>query len=646
MTYVLQQFREQCEMALGEALKKTFPDWTDNLPRLTVPSNFEFGELSSSAPHEIARKLGLTPHDVAVKISRAIDFKQKTLIATVEELSGYLNFRLNYKVAGDMILGTVLREDKNYGVIKIQTPTRVSVEHTSANPSGPLTMGHARNSILGDALARLLKARGHSVNRRFYVDDVGRQVSILAYGYKLLNTPKPKGKVDHWFGRLYACTNCALQVEIANKKLKMLADDPERSEERLELQRTLDEWVGIAAELETADKELFQQVVGAVKQQTDPEKDVEEIGRNYEKNEKAASALVREVASLCLEGMRATLDEMEIGIDTWDWESDLLWEGKVQEVLDRLLKLPFAKTDGLSASLDVNAIAEAYSLRDHFHLSQNYEVPSLTLARSDGTTLYPTRDVAYTIAKFSDSERVINVIASEQTLPQLQIRLALYALDERHAAMNLVHYAYGLVELPGTKMSKRRARFVALDEVIEQAKVKVGTTMAERKEKFGKKESEEIINAIALGAIKFAMLSLNSVKNLTFTWDRVLSLERNSSPFINYAYTRAGSILRKLGEIPKEADASLLTHPLERLLLFKIGQMPQMFIESADQLKPEELAAYANSLAEKFHEYYEKVDVIHSDEQVKNARAVLVRAVQIALRNSMELLGIRVSERM
>jgi arginyl-tRNA synthetase len=185
-----------------------------------------------------------------------------------------------------------------------------------------------------------------------------------------------------------------------------------------------------------------------------------------------------------------------------------------------------------------------------------------------------------------------------------------------------------------------------LDEVVEQAKLKVGTTMAERKEKFGKKESDEIINAIALGAIKFAMLNLNSVKNLTFTWDRVLSLERNSSPFINYAYTRAGSILRKLGEIPKEADASLLTHPLERLLLFKIGQMPQMFIEAADQLKPEELAAYANSLAEKFHEYYEKVDVIHSDEQVKNARAVLVRAVQIALRNSMELLGIRVSERM
>jgi len=646
MAYVLQQFREQCELALEEALKKTFPQWIESFPRLTVPPNLEFGELSSSAAHEVARKLGQTPHDVAAKISQVIDLHEKSLIARVEEVSGYLNFRLDYKIASKMILGAVVEQGRDYGIIRTSTPARVSVEHTSANPSGPLTMGHARNSILGDALARLLKARGHSVNRRFYIDDVGRQVSILSFGYRLLNKPRPEGKVDHWFGRLYACANCVLQIEIANRKLQTVRGDHEGSEERLELQRTLDEWVGIAAELEAADKELFHRVAGAVRNRTDPEKDVEEIGRNYERNEKDVSALVRDVANLCLAGMRATLDEMEISFDTWDWESDLLWNGKVQSVLDRLLKLPYTNADGLSASLNVNAIAEAYSLRDDFHLSQNYEVPSLTLARSDGTTLYPTRDIAYTIAKFADSDRVVNVIASEQSLPQLQIRLALYALGERKAAMNLIHYAYGLVELPGTKMSKRRARYVALDEVIEQAKLKVRATIADRKGDFDKTEPDEIITSIALGAIKFAMLSLNSVKNLTFTWDRVLSLERNSSPFVNYAYTRASSILRKIGEMPRDADASLLTHPLEHLLVFKIGQMPQVFVEAADQLKPEELGGYANSLAEKFHEYYEKVDVIHSDEQVKNARALLVRAVQTVLSNSMELLGIRLSERM
>jgi arginyl-tRNA synthetase len=241
---------------------------------------------------------------------------------------------------------------------------------------------------------------------------------------------------------------------------------------------------------------------------------------------------------------------------------------------------------------------------------------------------------------------VINVIASEQTLPQLQIRLALYALGEKAPAFNMVHYAYGLVELPGTKMSKRRAHFITLDEVVQQAKTKVDQTLADRRQQFGEDEAQRIVKNLAYGAIKFAMLSVDSAKNLTFTWDRVLSLERNSAPFINYAYTRAGSILRKLGKTPMNPDCSLLTHPLEHLLLFKIGQLPDVFCEAADQLKPEELASYAAMVAEKFHEYYEKVDVIHANEQVKNARAALVAAVQIVLRNSMELIGIDLSERM
>jgi arginyl-tRNA synthetase len=219
-------------------------------------------------------------------------------------------------------------------------------------------------------------------------------------------------------------------------------------------------------------------------------------------------------------------------------------------------------------------------------------------------------------------------------------------LGEREAAKNQIHYSYGLVELPGMKMSKRRARYVELDDVVEQAKSRVDLTMTQRKEELGSVEAGEAIRNIALAAVRFSLLNVNSMKNLTFTWDRVLSLERNSAPFINYAYTRAGSILRKLGQFPSSADCSLLAQPLEHLIIFRLGQLPQAFTEAADQLKPEEIASYANSLAEKFHEYYEKVDVIHADESVKNARAMLVKGVQIALRNSMGLLGIRLSERM
>jgi arginyl-tRNA synthetase len=642
----LQQFREECTEALKEALKTVFSDWADKVPRLTIPPTGEFGELSSSIAHDIARQIQLAPNEVAHRIKEAIDTRGKSLIAAVEDVGGYVNFRLNYSIAGTIVLEAALRENETFGVERVQQPLRISVEHTSANPSGPLTMGHARNAILGDALARILKARGHIVNRRFYVDDAGRQVAILAYGYSLLREPKPQGKSDYWFGRLYACTNCALQIETTKKKLEQLGASTEQPEQRLTLQRQLDEWIGIAAELESTDKELLNQVLTAIQDQPDPEQAVQELGRKYEQNDKDVAVLVRKVSNLCLEGIKVTLSDMDIEFDTWDWESQVLWDGEVDKILPKLRSLPFAHSEGLSVSLDVNAIVNAFALREEFKLSPTYEVPPLTLARSDGTTLYPTRDIAYTMVKFKDSDKVINVIATEQSLPQLQIRLALYALGERETARNLIHYAYGLVELPGVKMSKRRARYVALDDVLQQAKARVKETIGGRKEELGGTESDEIVRSIALGATRFTMLNINSAKNLTFTWDRVLSLERNSAPFINYAYTRAGSIIRKLGEIPEKANLTLLNHSLEHLLILKVAQLPEVFREAADQLKPEDLAGYANSVAEKFHEYYEKVDVIHSDEQVKNARALLVRAVQIVLRNSMELLGIRVSERM
>ena len=640
----LRQFRAECVEALDLALKATYPEFSASAHRLTVPNASEFGELASSVAHEIARQKNFPPQEVARKIRDAIPIKRGSLIAAVEEAAGYINFRLDYAMAGPLILNSALATGGQYGLEKINQPIRISVEHTSSNPAGPVTMATARNSILGDALARVCLARGHTVIKRFYVDDVGRQVSILAYGYELLKRPAPHGKVDHWFGRLYACTNCAVQIESTKRKLQMTGSDD--ITERNKLQQNLDEWVAVAAELQSADKELLENVLRAVRKQDDPERDIQELGRKYEENDKGTVELVRTMVELCLEGIKDSLSEIGIVFDKWDWEGELLWSGLVKKTLDRLAKLPFTSTDGTALKLDVNAIVEAYTLRDQFGLARNYDVPPLTLVRSDGTTLYSTRDIAYSLAKFQDSDKVVNVIASEQTLPQLQIRLALLALGEKTAALNMIHYAYGLVELPGAKMSKRRAHFITLDEVVQQAKAKVDQTLADRKQQLGQEEAQRVIDNVAYGAIKFAMLSISSAKNLTFTWDRVLSLERNSAPFINYAYTRAGSILRKLGKMPANPDCSLLTHPLEHLLILKIGELPDVFCEAADQLKPEELATYASAVAEKFHEYYEKADVIHAEEQVKNARAALVAAIQIVLRNSMALLGIILNDRM
>ncbi len=622
-------------------MSRIFPAWVERIPRFSIPPNSDFGELSSSIAHEIATEAHISPREIAQSICQAARLDNSELISSVCEISGYVNFKLDYARATPLIFESITANPAEYGIEKTSDPIKIAVEHTSANPSGPLTMGHVRNSILGDALARLLTARGHQVIKRFYVDDVGRQVSILSYGFKLLGMPTPEGKPDTWLGRLYAATNCAVQIETLKRKLQ----NAQFGEERVQLQETLDEWTGIAAELSSTHKDVFNKVLEAVQKQADAEADIQALGREYEAHEKTATELVRNVAHLALDGIRRSLAEMDISFDEWDWESKLIWDGDVDKVIGRVSRLPFTETDGASIKMNVNQIVEAYSLRDQFQLSPGYEVPPLTLVRSDGSTLYPTRDIAYTLFKFKQSDRVINVIASEQSLPQLQIRLALYALGEKHAAINLIHYAYGLVELPGTKMSKRRAKFIALDDVIEQARKRVREEVASRGTSVPD-DVELISRTIALGAIKFAMLNINSVKNLTFTWDRVLSLEKNSSPFINYAYTRAGSILRKLPVYPGDGDLTQLTHPLERFLILKIAQMPTIFCEAADQLKPEELANYANVVAEKFHEYYEKVDVIHAEGGVKNARALLVKGVQIVLRNSMQLLGISLAERM
>jgi arginyl-tRNA synthetase len=152
---------------------------------------------------------------------------------------------------------------------------------------------------------------------------------------------------------------------------------------------------------------------------------------------------------------------------------------------------------------------------------------------------------------------------------------------------------------------------------------------------------------VGLAAIKYAMLATSSAKTITFTWDRVLSLERNSAPFINYAYTRTRGILTKAGEGGAEPEYDALTHSLERLLILEIGKFPAVFAESADNLRPEQIAAYANMLAEKFHEYYERVNVLRAETPaLRAARLMLIRALRVVLANSMNVLGIGLSEKM
>jgi arginyl-tRNA synthetase len=289
---------------------------------------------------------------------------------------------------------------------------------------------------------------------------------------------------------------------------------------------------------------------------------------------------------------------------------------------------------------------EEFSLRRILNISPGYHLPSLTLARSDGTTLYITRDIAYTIKKFNLADEVVNVIGAEQSLAQLQLKIALFCLGKGQLALKLKHLAFGLVELPGFKMSSRRGRIVTLDEVIDEA-IKRAYQEVSKRFSLSEEEKIEVAKRIGIASIKYALLSVEPLKTVIFNWDRVLNFEKNSAPFINYAYTRAGGILRKAKITLENIDVSKLTHPLEKEILLKIIKFPEVFKNATDNLKPEDLVNFANALAENFHEYYEKVDVTHvPEEELKKARVFLIYAVRSVIKTAMELAGIKLAEKM
>jgi len=647
MPKTLSRFRGQCAEALASSISALYRIQIRE-PALEEPPSQEFGQLASSVSFELAKTLKASPSSIAKEVSDRIDVTRFDLISQVEPAGpGYVNFHLNFSKAAREILTDATSEAETYGLEPSREPKRVVVEHTSANPSGPLHLGHARNSILGDALARMLKARGHGIQTRFYVDDVGKQVAMLAYGYSLLGEPKPVGKPDQWLGLLYACVNCAVQIETLKSEISRLREVSDPENKAVELTRELDDWTSVASDLESIDSALFYRTVEAVRSRTEPMREVEEIVMRYEKGEEKTRGLVRAVAELSLEGIRETFKQMEINFDEWDWESDLVWSGEVRDSMQKLASTPFATVDGLSLTINVDKVARVHGLDKTLGFAEQYQVPELTLVRRDGTTLYVARDIAYSIRKFRNADVVINVIGSEQRLAQLQLKLALYALGEKKVAENLIHYAYGIVELPGVKMSKRRARYISFDEIISQAVARAQDKISTRIDSMSQEERARISRIVGLAAIKYAMLSTSSAKTITFTWDRVLSLERNSAPFINYAYTRTRGILTKAGGVDDEPDYDALTHPLERLLILEIGKFPDVFAESTDNLKPEQIASYANMVAEKFHEYYERVNVLKADTPaLRAARLLLVRALGVVLANSMKALGVPLSDKM
>ncbi|HDI01190.1 MAG TPA: arginine--tRNA ligase [Candidatus Bathyarchaeota archaeon] len=643
--------RSECLGLLSEAIARLWSGIKLDGIKVSLPSKLEFGDLTTNVCFTLARELGKSPQELASALASEINSlipSRAELLSTAEAAGGYVNFWSDLARLAELSISSARCLGDRYGHLEVGPgeKRKIIVEHTSANPIHPMHVGHGRNAVLGDALARLLRARGHDVQTRFYVNDVGRQVAILAYGYDKLGRPRPRGKPDHFFGLIYAMTNCALEIrrlkEEVNRAIRAGSDERVRR-----LKAELDSWAFSAHELRRREPDLFDKLFSAVEGDEDPEASISEVVRAYEAREGWAVELVRGICEECLRGFRETLDRLGISIDKWDWESEVVWSNLVAKVLASLEASGFTKVRAGALEFLANAVAERFGLKGELGLSGEFEIPPLTLVRSDGTTLYEIRDVAYTLRKFKDADLVINVIGADQKLAQLHVKLALHALGEHEKARNLIHFAYNLVKIPGAKMSARRGRFITLDGLLEEAVSRAYDEVPEHSPGLSEEERTRIAEVVGVGAVKFTLLAQDPAKEITFTWDRVLNFEENSAPYVQYTHARACSILRKAGREPEQPDFSLLGHPLERELVLAIARFPEVVADAADSLRPDAIANFTIYLADRFNSFYASLPVIRAEPRgLSDARLALVDAVRIVLKNALGLLGIGAPERM
>ena len=643
MSDTLARLREECQRLLDEAITKAYPDIEVPKTKFSQPPSPEMGELSTPICFQLTGILKFRPADIAERLVDQIDAGSSDLIESVEAVNGYINFNADSNNFAKLVLETAAKEDTEYGFLKTEKPEKVMVEHTSANPNAPIHIGNARNSVLGDALAEMLRRRGHAVEVHFLVNDMGPQVAMAAYGWRLLGSPEPEGRRDFWVGTIYASVNVLKEVKRLKRSLREAISSGDDSKVR-EINRELSRYAAAAQELRERDAAIFDALTEKV--EADADVTVTKLNTEYEEGRPEAKETVRRLVQHCLSGFEQVLGEIGIRFDEWDYESDLVWRKAADEVLEGLKATPYAFYDVGALVLDCDRIAEDMDLKRRWGLNPDHEIPRLVMVRSDGTTLYALRDIAYSLWKFQRVDRVINVIGSDQILPQLQLRIALAALGKVDLADRQNHFAYEFVRLPDVRMSGRLGRYVTLSEVVDRSVSLAYDEVTRRSPQLPEAQRQNIARMVGYGAVKYALLSVDPMKVVIFDWGKALNFEVNSAPFIQYSHARACNILKRAEERP-EADYRLLRDRRERDLVMMVARFPEVFEDAVNELKPGDISAYANTLADRFNSFYAALPVLKADSRgLAGARLMLVEAVRVVLRNALSLLGVEAPERM
>ncbi|ASJ03143.1 arginine--tRNA ligase [Thermococcus profundus] len=625
---------------LDEMLTEAGREWNGEIIFDETPS-IELGDFATTVSFQLARVFRRAPKLIAEEIVERLKGRLPEEVADVKAVNGYINFYLDYGRFGRELVGEILEKGEKYGESEIGAGKKVIVEHTSVNPTKPLHMGHARNSVLGDTMARIMGKLGYTVEVQNYIDDLGVQFAQVLWGYLNLKEEFEKieselwGKglkedfIDHVMGLLY--------VEV-NKRLE---EDPEVDKEVRELMKKLEEG----------------------------NNEIAETGR------KLAERVVR--------AQMLTTYRMGIAYDLLSWESDIMKSGIFGEAYELIEKNEnfFWATEGKYKG------AFVMDLRKLFPDMKN---PFLVLKRSDGTATYTGKDIAYHLwkfgkvsadmlykpwdkkedhetwttapdgkempGKFGRADIVINVIGAEQKHPQMAIKYALQLLGFEDAAENFHHLAYEHVVRPEGSFSGRKGTWVGftVDEVLNEAVQRARELVEQKNPSLSDEEKNEIAEAVGVGAVRYNLVKYSPDKIITFRWDDVLNFEGDSAPYLQYAHARCASILRKAGEsgietdwkaLLERADFSKLTSR-EKELIKLLAKFPEVLQNAGKDVKPHLIPAYLNDLASFFNKFYMDHPVLKAEEGIREERLLLVLAVKQVLRNGLEVLGIEAPERM
>ncbi len=371
---------------------------------------------------------------------------------------------------------------------------------------------------------------------------------------------------------------------------------------------------------------IYVEINKKIEENPELEKNVLELLNNLEKNDKDVRKKFEKIVKTCVEGQVKILSELGIKYDSFDYESKYLWDKKTDQALKRLEKTGKLFIDGFNRwVLD----QKGYGL--------GMKIPILVLTRGDGTSLYPLRDIAYNFDKLEKGDNIV-VLGEDQKLYQEQIAAVLKELELK--APRVVHYSFILLQ--EGKMSTRKGNVVLLEDFMREAVNKSTEELKKRYDKFDEKAAK----AIAYGAIKYGILKVSPEKNVVFNWEQALSFEGETAPYIQYAYARISSILKKAKRIGSKADLSMLREKEEAELVKLVADFPEIVGKATADLRPHLIACYLYAVAQKFNEYYHIHQILKSDEKTKNARLSLITAVRQVIKNGLGLLGIDVLERM